>query len=53
MAIRKKLEFNGKHYTRVDLKTGVDYDSLELAKECLMFMVVSVNENWKISIVYF
>jgi len=27
-------------------------DSLDVAKECLVFMVVSINENWKIPIGY-
>lgn len=30
--------------------TGLEYDSLELAKECLVFMVESMNENWKIPV---
>jgi len=28
-------------------------DSLEMAKECFVFLVVGVNENWKIPIGYF
>lgn len=54
MAIRQQLDFDGqKYYGRVDLGTGLEYDSLEMAKECLVFMVVSMNENWKIPIGYF
>jgi len=31
----------------------LDSDSLDLAKQCLVFMVVSINEGWKIPIGYF
>lgn len=37
----------------MDLGTGMDNDKLEKAKQCLVFMVVSINENWKIPINYF
>lgn len=54
MAIRQHLEFDGKtYYGRVDLGNGLESDSLEMAKECLVFMVVAVNENWKLPIGYF
>jgi len=54
MAIRQQLDFDGQnYYGRVDLGTGLEYDSLELAKECLVFIVVSMNENWKIPVGYF
>ncbi|XP_022172289.1 uncharacterized protein LOC111035086 [Myzus persicae] len=48
------LEYDGtSYYGRVDLGNNLNTDSLEMAKECLVFMVVSVNENWKIPIGYF
>lgn len=54
MAIRQKLDFDGQnYYGRLDFGTGLEYDILELAKECLVFMVVSMNENWKIPVGYF
>lgn len=54
MAIRQHIEFDGKtYYGGVDLGTGMDNDNLEKAKQCLVFMVVSINENWKIPIGYF
>lgn len=54
MAIRQHIEFDGKnYYGGVDLGTGIDNDNLEKAKECLVFMLVSINENWKIPIGYF
>jgi len=54
MAIHQHLEYDkstGKYYGRVDMGSGMDNDSLEIAKECLVFLVVSVNENWKLHIV--
>lgn len=54
MSIRQHLEYDGtSYYGRVDLGNNLNTDSLEMAKECLVFMVVSVNENWKIPIGYF
>jgi len=56
IAIRQHLEYDsstGKYYGRVDMGSGIDNDSLEVAKECLVFLVVSVNENWKLPIGYF
>ncbi|KAL4153784.1 hypothetical protein QTP88_001617 [Uroleucon formosanum] len=55
MAIRQNLEYDrstGK-YCRVDMGSGIDNDSLAVAKECLVFLVVSINENWKLPIGYF
>jgi len=40
-------------YTYVDLGTGVDDDSNPVASEVLVFMVVSLKENWKIPCGYF
>jgi len=31
----------------------IDNDSLKVANECLVFLVVSINENWKLPIGYF
>lgn len=54
MSIRQHLEFDGKtYYGGVDLGTGMDNGKLEKAQQCLVFMVVSINENWKIPIGYF
>jgi len=34
--------------------SGIDHDSLKVAKLCLVFLVVSVvNENWKLPVGYF
>ncbi|KAL4083277.1 hypothetical protein QTP88_028607 [Uroleucon formosanum] len=56
MAIRQHLEYDrstGKYYGRVDMGSEIDNDSLAVAKECLVFLVVSINENWKLPIGYF
>lgn len=54
MAIRQQMEFDGtNYYGGIDLGTGMDTNNLEKAKECLVFMVVSINGNWKLPIGYF
>lgn len=54
MAIRQHLEYDGETYHgRVDLGNGLSSDSLEVAKECFVFMLVGVNEHWKLPIGYF
>jgi len=56
MAIRQHLQYDSStatYYGRVDLGNGMNNDSLDVAKECLVFMVVSVDENWKLPIGYF
>jgi len=53
MAIRQHLEYDGETYHgygRVNMGSGIDNDSLAVAKECLVFLVVSINENWKLPI---
>ena len=48
MAIRQHLEYDrstGKYYGRVVMGSRIDNDSLTIAKECLVFLVVSMNEN--------
>ena len=48
-------EWDGQKYCWfVDLGTGVDdNDSLPLAKDALVFMVVAVNSTWKVPYAYF
>lgn len=54
MAIRQHLQYDGvRYYGCVDLGNGIDNESLEIAKECFVFMVVSVNENCKLPMGYF
>ncbi|KAF0753587.1 THAP-type domain-containing protein [Aphis craccivora] len=53
MAIRQNLEYDGtNYYGYIDLSNGLRSDSLEIAKECFVLMVVSINENWKIPFGY-
>jgi len=35
------------------MRTEMNNDSLEMAKKCFVFLVVSVNKNWKLPIGYF
>lgn len=56
MAIRQHLQYDNAtatYYGSIDLGNGMTNDSLDMAKECFVLMVVSVNENWKIPIGYF
>ena len=54
MALKQQVEWDGqKYHGYVDMGTGVDDDSLPIAKEALTFMVVSVNGTWKMPVGYF
>lgn len=54
MAIRRHIEFDGKKFHGyVDTGAKIDDDSLPVAKEAIVFMVVGVNCRWKIPIGYF
>jgi hypothetical protein len=54
VAIRKHLDYDGHNMTGyVDLGTGLEGDDRPLAKEALVFMVVSINSSWKIPVGYF
>ena len=54
MAIRKHVEWDGRKFLGyVDVGSGVDSDSVPVAKEVLVMMLVSLNSNWKIPCGYF
>jgi len=54
MAIRKHVEWDGKQFRGyVDIGTGIQDDTLPPATEALVFMVVSLNANWKLPVGYF
>ena len=55
MAIRKDVSWDGKKFRGyVDLGNAVkDNDSAPIAKDALVFMVVGVNETWKVPVGYF
>lgn len=55
MAIKHQLEFDGtRYYDRVDVGSEMNNESLlvNIAKQCLVFLVVSVNKNWRLPIGY-
>ena len=52
--IREHIEWDGSKYCGyIDMGTELDDDSLPIAKEALTFMVVSLNQGWKMPIGYF
>ena len=54
IAIRQHIEWDRESYHGfIDMGTEMDSDCLSVAKEALTFMVVSLNDNWKIIIAYF
>ena len=54
VAIRQQLEWDGKKYCGyIDMGTETDDDSLPLAKEALVFIVVAVNDHFKLPVGYF
>ena len=55
MAIRKDVSWDGKKFRGyVDLGNAVKDDaSAPIAKDALVFMVVEVNEAWKVPVGYF
>lgn len=55
MSIREDIHFNG-HRLQGYINFGqdkVDSDSLPLAREALVFLLVALNSNWKIPVGYF
>ena len=54
IAIRQHVEWDGKKYHGyIDLGTQLNDDSLPLAKEALTFMVVAINDSFKMPVGYF
>jgi len=55
VAIRKELDWDGNKFIGyVDLGVEIeDSSSLPVAKEALVFMIVSITERWKVSVAYF
>lgn len=54
MSIRKHVQWNGKENEGfVDVGTSIDDDSLPVASEVLLFLVVPLNAVWKLPIAYF
>lgn len=54
MSIRKHVDFDGtKNVGFIDYGTNINSDLESLATNALVYMVVSINSNWKIPIAYF
>lgn len=54
ISIRKQIEWDGKKfYGYVDVGSNIDSDVVPEAKEALVFMLVALNQSWKIPIGYF
>lgn len=56
ISIKQDVHFNGKRnqgYVSYGTELNEDTDSLPLAKEALVLMLVALNSNWKIPIGYF
>lgn len=54
VAIRQHVEWDGfKYHGYVNIGKTVETDTMEVATECLVFMVVCINEPWKLPIGYF
>ena len=54
MAIKKHVSWDGKKYNGyVDLGNGISDDSLPVAGDALVFMVVAVDGSWKVPCGYF
>lgn len=54
MAIKQQKEYDGSSYHGyVDVGAEIDYSDKEEAKEALVFMVVAVNDSWKVPVGYF
>ena len=54
MAIKKHISWDGKKYNSyADLGNGMNDDSLPVAGDALVFMVIAIDESWKVLCGYF
>ena len=54
MAIRQEVQWDGTQYRGyIDMGTETNDDSLPMAKEAMVFMIVALNDNFKIPVGYF
>ena len=53
MAIKKNVSWDGTRYVDIGSNETDDDDSLPVAKDALVFMVVAINSSWKVPIAYF
>ncbi|EZA48371.1 THAP domain-containing protein [Ooceraea biroi] len=54
MAIRQHIEYDGKQFVGYyDVGNNITNEECSIAKEALVFLVVGINELWKIPVAYF
>lgn len=54
MSIRRRIQWNGSRFTGyVNLGSHIEFDELPEVREALVFMLVCLNEGWKIPVGYF
>jgi len=54
MAIRQHIEYDGKKFSGYcDVGNNIANDECSIAKEALVFLIVGINELWKIPVGYF
>lgn len=54
MSIRRQVEWTGTKFTGyVDVGTNIEGDALPEAREVLVFMLVCLNDSWKVPVGYF
>lgn len=54
IAIRHHVEWDGnKYHGYVNFGTGFSNEKSDIATECFVFMLVAINESWKIPVGYF
>ena len=53
MAIKKNVSWDGTRYVDIGSNETDEDDSLPVAKDALVFMVVAINSSWKVPIAYF
>lgn len=54
MSIRHHVEWDGnKYHGYVNFGAGFNNDKSDIATECFVFMLVAINESWKIPVGYF
>lgn len=54
MAIRQHIEWDGnRHHGYVDMGVTIDNTKNVPAKEVLVFLIVAINDGWKLPVGYF
>lgn len=54
MAIRRHIEYDGNQlYGHVNIGVNKEDDGLPVAKEAFVFLIVCINQHWKVPVGYF